>query len=213
MADLRNAVLGQFFTTWQDSAHVIDHFDPARAKYWSAAMDYGYTHPTVFLLGCRDSDNNMFVIDEHAQRMWLPQRHATVIKLILERYHLKPATIGRIAVGADVFARESNGYSPAREYEKHGLHLRPARTDRVLGWAAVLQALGDPRSGVAPKLFIHRRCQRLIASLPAMQHDPNRPEDVLKVDVDEVGEGGDDAADALRYLVATPRASFGLAIA
>src|ERR1017187_5727300 len=36
-----------------------------------------------------------------------------------------------------------------------------------------------------------------------MQHDPNRPEDVLKVDADEDGIGGDDAADALRYLVAT----------
>ncbi len=40
-------------------------------------------------------------------------------------------------------------------------------------------------------------------TLPAMQHDPNRPEDVRKVDADEDGVGGDDAADALRYLVAT----------
>ncbi len=36
-----------------------------------------------------------------------------------------------------------------------------------------------------------------------MQHDPNRSEDVLKGDADEDGVGGDDAADALRYLVAT----------
>jgi hypothetical protein len=36
-----------------------------------------------------------------------------------------------------------------------------------------------------------------------MQHDPNRPEDVLKVDAYEDGVGGDDAADCLRYLVAT----------
>jgi hypothetical protein len=39
--------------------------------------------------------------------------------------------------------------------------------------------------------------------LPSLQHDPNRPEDVLKVDADEEGIGGDDAADACRYLVAT----------
>jgi len=39
--------------------------------------------------------------------------------------------------------------------------------------------------------------------LPVLQHDPNRPEDVLKVDADEDGVGGDDAADCLRYLVAT----------
>ena len=35
-------------------------------------------------------------------------------------------------------------------------------------------------------------------TLLVLQHDPNLPEDVLKVDADE-----DDAADALRYLVAT----------
>ncbi len=39
--------------------------------------------------------------------------------------------------------------------------------------------------------------------MPSLQHDPNRPEDVLKVDADEDGVGGDDAADALSYLVAT----------
>jgi hypothetical protein len=54
-----------------------------------------------------------------------------------------------------------------------------------------------------PRLFFHQRCARLIETLPALQHDPNRPEDILKVDADEDGNGGDDAADALRYLVAT----------
>ena len=57
--------------------------------------------------------------------------------------------------------------------------------------------------GMTPRLFIHQRCQRLLGSLPDLQHDPNRPEDVLKVDCDEQGAGGDDAADALRYLVAS----------
>jgi hypothetical protein len=44
---------------------------------------------------------------------------------------------------------------------------------------------------------------RLLDTLSALQHDPNRPGDVLKVDADEDGNGGDDAADALHYLVAT----------
>ena len=66
-----------------------------------------------------------------------------------------------------------------------------------------MQGLGDIEGGVRPTLFFHKRCGRLIETLPALQHDPNRPEDVLKVDADEDGVGGDDAADALRYLVAT----------
>ena len=52
-------------------------------------------------------------------------------------------------------------------------------------------------------IFIDGRCARLIECLPSLQHDPNRPEDVLKVDADEDGVGGDDTADCLRYLVAT----------
>ena len=58
-------------------------------------------------------------------------------------------------------------------------------------------------TGVPPRLFIHEWCARLVECLPSLQHDPNRPEDVLKVDADEDGVGGDDTADCLRYLVAT----------
>jgi hypothetical protein len=52
-------------------------------------------------------------------------------------------------------------------------------------------------------MFIHERCAHLVECLPSLQHDPNRPEDVLKVDADEGDIGGDDAADCLRYLAAT----------
>ena len=83
------------------------------------------------------------------------------------------------------------------------MSLKPANMDRVDGWAEVREKFGDPAAGILPRLFIHRRCGHLVETLPALQHDPNRPEDVLKVDADEEGVGGDDAADALRYLVAT----------
>ena len=75
--------------------------------------------------------------------------------------------------------------------------------ERVSGWAEILHRFGDPANGVKPRLFVHERCARLVECLPALQHDPSRPEDVLKVDCDEDGVGGDDAADCLRYLVAT----------
>jgi hypothetical protein len=61
----------------------------------------------------------------------------------------------------------------------------------------------DVEAGIVPTMFLHRRCARLVETLPSLQHDPSRPEDVLKVDSDEDGVGGDDAADTLRYLVAT----------
>ena len=86
---------------------------------------------------------------------------------------------------------------------RRAISLGCANTDRVNGWAEILQRFGDVEGGVKPTLFIHKRCGRLLETLPSLQHDPNRPEDVLKVDCDEDGIGGDDAADVLRYLVAT----------
>ena len=133
----------------------------------------------------------------------LPEAHARGIKAMLGRHRVRLGELRRFVAGTDVFSRQSDGTSVAKQYAKHGIHLRAANTERVGGWAEVLNRLGDPDRGIAPRLFIHQRCQRLLGTLPDLQHDPNRPEDVLKVDCDEQGAGGDDAADALRYLAAS----------
>ncbi len=228
---------GQFFTTFRREVHVIGDveesgsgfspqflprraeqkhagltplavFDDTRAREWFCAFDYGFTHYTVCLLGCTDGDGNVFIVDEHAERLWLPQRHAAAIKAMLARHKigdrkLEISDLKRFVAGADVFSRQSDGTTIAAQYARQGIRLSCANTDRVNGWAEVLSRLGDPSAGIAPRLFIHRRCGRLLECLPTLQHDPNRPEDVLKVDADEDGVGGDDAADALRYLIAT----------
>jgi len=187
-----------------------------------AALDYGFAHYTVVLLGCRDGDGNIFIVDEHAERLWLPQRHAAAIKAMLARHGVSAEgrmkneetsygsrgraphrELARFVAGADVFSRQSDGTTIAAQYARHGINLKPANMDRVNGWAEILQGFGEVEGGIRPTLFIHQRCGRLIETLPALQHDPNRPEDVLKVDADEDGVGGDDCADALRYLVAT----------
>ena len=194
---------GQFFTTFRRDVHVLADFDETRAREWFCALDYGFAHYTVVLLGCTDGDGNLFVVDEHAERLWLPQRHAAAVKAMLARHGLAPDQLRRFVAGTDVFSRQSDGTTIAAQYGREGITLRPANMDRINGWAELLQRLGDPEGKISPRLFIHRRCGRLVETLPSLQHDPNRPEDVLKVDADEDGVGGDDAADALRYLVAT----------
>lgn len=194
---------GQFFTAFRRDVHVVADFDETRAREWFCALDYGFAHYTVVLLGCTDGDGNVFVVDEHAERLWLPQRHAAAVKAMLARHGLAPEQLQWFVAGADVFSRQSDGTTIAAQYSREGIKLRPANMDRVNGWAEILQRLGDGEAKILPRLFIHRRCGRLIETLPALQHDPNRPEDVLKVDADEDGVGGDDAADCLRYLVAT----------
>jgi phage terminase large subunit len=194
---------GQYFTTFRREAHVIPGFDDSRAVEWFAALDYGFTHYTVVLLGCLDGDGNLFVVDEHAERLWLPQRHAPAVIAMLRRHGLEVGQLRRFVAGADVFSRQSDGSTVASQYGKLGISLKSANMDRVNGWAEILHRLGEPQCGVPARLFIHERCARLVECLPGLQHDPNRPEDVLKVDADEDGVGGDDSADALRYLVAT----------
>ena len=123
--------------------------------------------------------------------------------------NLRPRTLSRFVAGTDVFSRQSDGTTIAQQYGSFGIRFTPANTDRVNGWAEILSRLGDPDAGIPPTLFIHKRCTKLLDCLPALQHDPNHPEDVLKLDADEDGQIGDDTADALRYLVATkPREIF-----
>ncbi len=234
---------GQFFNTFRTEVHVIDNFNEYDAVEWFAAMDYGYTHYTVVLLGCRNERDNVFILDEHVERLWIPERHALAVKSMLLRHRVfpndntpwhiarrnpgarlvtlpsgeivdfmdpraeeirgGPRVLSRFVAGSDVFSRESNGASIANQFRKHGFSLRPANSNRVEGWAAILNRLGDPDAGIAPTLFIHQRCERLLNCLPYLQHDPDSPADILKTNVDEEGLGGDDAADALRYLIST----------
>jgi hypothetical protein len=229
---LWNFPAGQYFKNFRPEVHVLaPDFKPPSDGEWFAALDYGYTHLTVALLACQDHEGKIYVLDEHAERFWIPQRHAQAIKDMLARHtifstddHLKeyllagyPAfsseadrlwhhynncrLLARFFAGADMFSSESNGESIANQYRAFGLQLRAAVMDRVSGWSSISQRLGDPDAGIAPTLFFHPRCRRLIATLPMLQHDPDRPGDILKTNIAEDGAGGDDAADALRYLV------------
>jgi len=192
---------GQFFSRFRREAHVIDRFDPLSAHEWFAALDYGFTHYTAVLLGCKDGDGNIYVVDEHLQRQWLPKQHVEAVRAMLRRHGLRDDDLSRFVAGADVFSTTPIGTTIAKQYEELGFPLRRANMDRVNGWAELLQRFGDPETAIKPTLFIHHRCARLIETIASLQHDPAHPEDVLKADVDEEGNGGDDAADALRYLV------------
>lgn len=195
---------GQFFSNFDPQRHVVAFAERPVAGTWVAGFDYGFAHYTVFLLAHADESGRLTVIDEVAVRGMVPEMAAQRIHACLSRQKLRACEV-QVFSGADVCRRDAAGTTIAEQYRKLGIRLRPSSTDRVAGWAAVLHALGDPRQGVDATLFIHRRCEHLLTRLPAMQVDPNRSEDVLKVDCDDDGEGGDDSPDALRYLVAAKR--------
>lgn len=192
---------GQFFTNWREDLHVLKAFlAPQGWRFW-CSLDYGFTHYTTCYLLAQDGDGNIYVLDEHAERGWLPKRHAPAIRAMLARHGLELEMLWRFVAGADVFATKGHGKTIAQDYADEGIHFTAANDDRVNGAGEILSRLGDADIDppIAPRLFITDRCPRLIECIPYLEHDPHRPEDVLKVDCDEDGLGGDDPYDGARY--------------
>lgn len=192
---------GQFFTTWREDVHVVPSFrvgDRPMRRVW-ASIDYGFTHYTcAYVLG-EDGDGRIWVLGEHAERRWLPGRHIEAIRNLVARLGLRIDDVDRWVIGTDAFSKDRNGRCVADDYREAGIVLEPAMTDRIQGAATLLSRLGDVEAGIGATLFVTANCARLIECLPALEHDPHRPEDVLKVDCDDDGIGGDDPYDALRY--------------
>jgi hypothetical protein len=192
---------GQYFTNWRHDRHVrsgVFHIPPT-ARVW-CSLDYGFTHYTVVYLFCQ-YDGMITVLDEHAERRWLPPRHAESIVAMLNRWGMRPDRLDSFVAGRDVFAAkgDSGGKTIADQYHEQGIHLTAADDDRINGAGELLSLLGDAEAGIPHRIEVLDRCARLIACLPAMEHDPHRPEDVLKIDTDDNGDGGDDPYDSCRY--------------
>lgn len=197
---------GQFFTTWSYDRHTCDPFPiPAGWRCW-LAMDWGFQHYCVVYLMAQDGDGHVYIVAEHAKRQWLVPRHAEAVRAMLERHDVAPKRAGVFVAGSDVFAKrgDSDRGTLADQWRAEGFVLKAANNDRINGAAEYMRRLGDPDAGIAPRLSVFRTCTRLIECLPTLEHDPHNPEDVLKVDVDEDGNGGDDPYDASRYGLMVP---------
>ena len=199
---------GAYFRQWDADRHVVPVRPlPAGWTYWGA-LDYGFAHPTVFYVLAKDGDGHLYVVGEHAAHRWLVEQHADAITALLERLGLSIGRLRRIVAGHDVFAQRGDrgALTIAEQYQQHGITLEPATIDRINGAAELQRRLGNPDADIAPTLTVFASCPRLIACLPRLVADPNRPEDVLKVDADpDTGMGGDDEFDCVRYGVMDAR--------
>lgn len=192
---------GQYFITFRRDVHVAEppRPIPSNWKVW-AALDYGFTHYTTTYLLAK-GDGMLYIVDEHAARQWLIPRHADAIKAMLDRNGVRMEQLKSFVAGSDVFAKDHTGNTIADEYQTYGITLRPANNDRINGASEILSRLGDldANPAITPRIRISERCAGLIETLPLLEHDPNRPEDVQKWDTDEDGNGGDDYYDGARY--------------
>ena len=177
--------------------------------YWGS-YDWGFRHPAVGMAFAKNGDGQTFLLDTvrmhrmddetQAQRLKdrLPAKCLTTMYAGHDAFNVRQAHTVSVETVADVF-------------DRHGVRLAKANTTRRQGWGAVRRALTkkqpDGTSGT-PKLLIcdtpgnRWAIERLLELIP----DPLDQEDVLKVDANDDGEGGDDAADCLRYGLLVPGA-------
>ena len=163
-------------------------------------MDYGFTHPTVVYL-FTEFDGKIIIVDEFRARKQLVSENAHEIISMFRRHGVELWRLETFVAGKDVFAQRgsADGKTIADQYEDAGITLTPANDDRVNGWAELLKLFGDADHDREPQIEISTNCGYLIECIPTLQHNPNKPEDVLKTNANEEGDGGDDEADAARY--------------
>ena len=180
---------GMFFDNWDEDA-LVHSFEPQEHWTYWLSMDYGYVHWNVVYLMAQWG-NMRYIVHELATRQKLPEKVAGLLDGILAEYGLNKSI--PFVAGHDIFAKRGSEKSVADTWRQAGYDIKPADVDRVNGAAECLRAFGNK------SVVIHPRCQRLVATVPYLMHDPYHPEDVLKTDMAEDGSGGDDAYDAFRY--------------
>lgn len=206
---------GQFFDSWRERTHAIRPFTVTPDMPLWISFDYGFSHPTAVYWHTR-RDGVVYTVAEHVEQRQLPPYHARRIKEITNQLNHRLSDVEVIVAGHDCFANrgDSDGRTIADQYEAEGITLERATIDRVSGAAEMLKRLGSEEARTPPTWFVFNTCTRLIACIPEMQTDPKRPEDVLKVDADQDGNGGDDPYDAARYglMVKQRQAAGGFAV-
>lgn len=201
---------GLYFEEWDGDLHTCDPFTiPADWPVWGA-FDYGFAHPTAFGLLTEDNDGGIYLIGEHVQKGWLPSAHCRAIRRLAERCGIGWHRIKKIVAGHDVFQQrgDKDAKTIAQQYAEAtdpetggaiGLKFEKATLDRITGAQELLSRIGNAEVGIPPRLKLFRTCKRTTAVMTRVVKDPRDPEDVLKVNADGNGEGGDDEYDMLRY--------------
>lgn len=217
-----SVIEGAFFPEFSDTRHVVYPFPvpddwlrfrsmdwgsaaPFSVGWWAVASDDYDPHATYYGSG-GSTPNPRVVIPRGAivrYREWYGASKPNVgLKLPAEEVgqgiRVREAGDGKITYGVlDPAAFASDGGpSIAERLAKSGCYFRPADNKRVTargamgGWDQLRRRLvGDEER---PAIYFFDTCRDSIRTLPALQHDPDRAEDVDT-------EGEDHACDEIRY--------------
>lgn len=197
---------GQFFSELTRGIHLIKPFPIPHHWNRFGSYDFGFNHPGGFAWLASDEDGNVYMYRELIQARLRVDQFADKINKFEDTKLLYP-----IVAGHDCWAKKHaliNKDQPepptiAEEMAAHGIQLKGAVIDRISGAAQVRSylALRDNAQGEKrPRFYIFDTCPITYDCLSRMIFDPDRPEDVLKVDAtDGDPMTGDEGYDIVRY--------------
>lgn len=195
-----NIIEGAFFGEFENRKHVVRPFEiPA---HWTRyrALDWGSYRPFCCLwFAVSDGTISGFPVGALVvYREWYgwngkPNEGCKMIaddvsQGILDREDRDEKITFSVA-DPSIFKRDG-GPSIAERMAGQGTIWIPGDNTRIIGWNEVRRRLqGEDET---PSLFFFSTCTHIIRTLPALQHDTHKPEDVDS-------DGEDHAPDTLRY--------------
>ena len=193
-----NIAAGLAFTELSNSVHLIEPFKLEGSVKYFGSYDYGFSHPFAFILFAITTEGKIYVVDYLKRHNKRPDEQANMILNMIKNYkHIY------IHCGTDIWSNKdgrSTIYQEMSEILRGKATLIKAYTDRIDGVNQIRKKIAfiGTKTG-EPQVKFFKSCIDVLDNIKSMQFDMKRPEDVIKVDADENGEGGDDLYDAFRY--------------
>ena len=199
--------MGQFFEDFYNfpdhyadrvGTHVIDPFEIPDGWKIYRSFDWGYNKPFSCGWWAVDYDGVAYRILElygcdktpNEGVKWTPPKvFSEIHRIETEHRWLAGKRITGIADPA-IWDAES-GESIADVAAKHQVFFTPGDNKRIPGWMQVHYRLAFDDNGF-PMMYVFRNCKAFIRTIPLLQYDEHRPEDL---DTD----GEDHVADEVRY--------------
>jgi len=201
-----DAFTGQAFQELRRDKHIVDSFDIPQGWNMFGAFDYGFNHPYSFGIFAVNGDGVTYLIKRIKGRLKRVDEIARSIIDAVEPY----GGIKRFSytvAGTDCWNIRKERTEPSI-YEQFlnfstPIVLQKAATARAQGvaqmrsffaWKGTSQDDDGPVDG-KPRFYFFQDTSEVFTVVSGMIFDPNDSEDVLKVDADEDGKGGDDDYD------------------
>ena len=200
---------GQFFEDFVDRpeqyesrqwTHVIEPFDIPDGWKIYRSFDWGYNKPFSCMWFAVDYDGVVYHILElygctktpnEGVKWTPPQVFAEIARIEREHPWLKGKKV--IGVADPAIWNAEYGKSVADVAMEHSVYFQKGDHERIAGWMQCHYYLAFDEGGF-PMFYVFKNCKNFIRTIPLLQYDEHKPEDV---DTD----GEDHIADAWRYFL------------